>query len=403
MSRDRFLQALNAEGVFAVAYVNDANYRFSPESKPLEAGGPIHLRTIFQERNLYGKGCPFQCPHVEHPPVYRRGDLPVSEAIAERARPHRRAEGLTAMDEVRFDRMVPSAIRARRDACNLAYLPVGSLEWHGPHMPFGTDYMTVTHLAEAAARRFGGIVFPPIFYGDVRYHLQECRLEWRQTYVREMDVPEAYAEAFPLQNEDGSYGYGCPTQPDDGPLPDEALPFSLAEQSRFFEQFIARTLLTIHLYGFRRILLLPGHGPNPGYCRAAEEVYRANVARRTAFGPPAKTLTWFYIEAAKEAEPLLKNHWIHADKWEGSITMVAAPGTVHPELLPEDRGTLAPAYLGHPYLTETDGYNPEYRSVWYSFDALDPRNGTSEEYGRVQVEAILKELAEVVAGLMARG
>jgi perosamine synthetase len=84
VSRDRFCQALNAEGVFAVAYVRDANYRFAPESKPIEAGGPIHLRTIFQERNLYGRGCPFLCPHVQEPPVYREGDLPVSEEMAKR-------------------------------------------------------------------------------------------------------------------------------------------------------------------------------------------------------------------------------------------------------------------------------------------------------------------------------
>jgi dTDP-4-amino-4,6-dideoxygalactose transaminase len=84
VSRDLFCQALNAEGVFAVAYVTDANYRFAPESKPIQAGGPIHLRTIFQERNLYGKGCPFQCPHVESPPIYKEGDLPVSEEMAQR-------------------------------------------------------------------------------------------------------------------------------------------------------------------------------------------------------------------------------------------------------------------------------------------------------------------------------
>ena len=84
VSRDRFCEALNAEGMYAVAYVSDANYRFAPESKPLQAGGPIHLRTIFQERDLYGKGCPFRCPHVENPPVYSKGDLPVSEEMAER-------------------------------------------------------------------------------------------------------------------------------------------------------------------------------------------------------------------------------------------------------------------------------------------------------------------------------
>jgi len=84
VSRDTFCAALNAEGMFSVAYVKDANYRFSPESKPIQSGGPIHLRTIFQERDLYGKGCPFQCPHVKNPPVYKEGDLPVSEEIAER-------------------------------------------------------------------------------------------------------------------------------------------------------------------------------------------------------------------------------------------------------------------------------------------------------------------------------
>lgn len=305
------------------------------------------------------------------------------------------------MEEVRFDRMVPAAIVARRKACNLAYLPVGSLEWHGSHMPFGTDYMTVTHIAEEAARRFGGVVFPPIYYGDVRYILQECRAEWRQTYTREMEVPEAYAAAFPLQNADGSPGYECPAQPNDGALrATESLPFTFPEQEREFSRFIARTLLSIHLYGFRHIILLPGHGPNPRYCKKAEDIYRENVLRRSALGSPAKTLTWFYIEAAKEFEPLLKNHWIHADKWEGSITMVAAPGTVKLECLPKDRKDLAPGYLGTPYLTEKDGYNPAYKNIWYSFDALDPRSGTSEEYGKTQVAGILGRFGEVIEKFM---
>ncbi len=83
-SRDTLCSALNAEGIFAVAYLKDANFNFAPESKPIEAGGPIHMRTIFQERNLYGKGCPFLCPHVANPPVYSEGDLPVSEEMWKR-------------------------------------------------------------------------------------------------------------------------------------------------------------------------------------------------------------------------------------------------------------------------------------------------------------------------------
>ncbi|MBM4038371.1 MAG: creatininase family protein [Planctomycetes bacterium] len=304
------------------------------------------------------------------------------------------------MEEVRFDRMVVPQVVARRNACNLAYLPVGSLEWHGDHMPFGTDYFTVTHIAEEAARRFGGVVFPPVYYADVRYILQECRVEWRKTYARTMGVPEAFAAAFPLQNADGSPGYEGPTQPDDGPPPKEPLDFTKAGQEAEFARHIARILLEIHLYGFRHILLLPGHGPNPAYCKRAEEVYKENVARRSAFGPPARTFTWFYIEAAKECEPMLKNHWIHADRWEGSVTAVAAPGTVHTEFLPSDPEALVPAYLGDPYLHEDTGYNPALRHLWHSFDYFDPRNGTSVEYGQAQVDHVVTRVGDALDGLM---
>ncbi len=296
------------------------------------------------------------------------------------------------MDEVRFDRMVPTEVVARRSQCNLAYLPVGCLEWHGSHMPFGTDYFTVTYLAEQAAANFGGVVFPPIYYGDVRYRLQDARPEWRQTYIEQMQVPEAYAAAF---------GYADVEQPDDGPTPDDPLEFGVEEQIRDFVHFIARTMLSIHLYGFDHIILMPGHGPNPPRCREAEESYLQNILRRTALGKPARTLTYFYIEDAKETEPLLQNHWIHADKWEGSVTMVAAPGTVKLDLLPDDPDELAPAYLGEPYLTETEGYNPEHKDIWYSFDALDPRNDTNEEYGRAQIEAILSKFGAVIDDFIA--
>jgi len=304
------------------------------------------------------------------------------------------------MEEVRFERMVPSQVVARRNRCNLAYLPVGALEWHGVHMPFGTDYFTVTHIAEEAARRFGGVAFPPLYYGDVRYLLQECRAEWRNSYVRDMEVPEAYASAFPLQANDGSPGTDCPTQPDDGPPAAEPLEFTRQGQERDFTRLIARTMLAIHLYGFRHIILLPGHGPNVTFCQKALEVYRQNVLRRSAFGQPARVMSWFYILGAPDLKPVLKKHYLHADKWEGSVTMVTAPGTVHLELLPQDPKAIPPAFLGYPYITETGGYNPEKKDIWDSLDEFDPRNGTSEHYGREQLEGILTEFGKAIAELL---
>ena len=90
------------------------------------------------------------------------------------------------MEKVRYEEMLPHEIVERRRKFPAAFIGLGCLEWHGSHMPFGTDYLTVTYIAEEAAKRFGGVVFPPVYYGDVRYILQECRVEWRKTYTREM-------------------------------------------------------------------------------------------------------------------------------------------------------------------------------------------------------------------------
>jgi creatinine amidohydrolase len=47
----------------------------------------------------------------------------------------------------------------------LVILPVGSLEQHGPHLPLGTDTLTVRALAQRVATKTRGIVAPEISYG----------------------------------------------------------------------------------------------------------------------------------------------------------------------------------------------------------------------------------------------
>ena len=304
------------------------------------------------------------------------------------------------MREVRFDRMIPAQVVARRRACNLAYLPIGTQEWHGVHMPFGTDFMTATYFAERLARTVGGVAFPPLYFGDVRFHLHDSRKEWRKTYTRLMEIPESFGGAFPIQQADGSVGWDFPTVPDDGAVPPDPLPFSLAGQDADFVRLVAKTLLEIHLYGFRNIVLLPGHGPQPDSCRKAEEVYRENVARRKSFGPAARTATIAFWDRVAEVEPMLKGHWTHACRWEGSLVMVAAPETVHLEQLPRDEQEIPPAYLGLPYLTEDSGYDPQYRDLMPGILAMDPRRGTSARYGRRQFKALLKHVSAAVTAFM---
>ncbi len=77
--RDKFVAALNAEGLTTWTYIDGPNYVFEPDGTPIHVG-PLHHRPIYQELNLYGKGCPFQCPHGVTP-KYEIGSLPVTERV----------------------------------------------------------------------------------------------------------------------------------------------------------------------------------------------------------------------------------------------------------------------------------------------------------------------------------
>jgi creatinine amidohydrolase len=66
---------------------------------------------------------------------------------------------------VHYLELRPQEFRTRLAEMPVGYLPLGTLEWHGEHSPLGSDALIARGLFERAARRFGGIVFPPLFLG----------------------------------------------------------------------------------------------------------------------------------------------------------------------------------------------------------------------------------------------
>ena len=65
LEREKFIAALQAEGV----EVTTERYEL------------LHLQPIFQEGDIWGKGCPWSCPHVKGKVTYNLGDLPVTEEL----------------------------------------------------------------------------------------------------------------------------------------------------------------------------------------------------------------------------------------------------------------------------------------------------------------------------------
>ncbi|MDR7417675.1 MAG: creatininase family protein [Armatimonadota bacterium] len=100
------------------------------------------------------------------------------------------------MTDVRYEMMRPGEIVAARDRAPVAYLPIGPLEWHGPHLPYGVDPLHAHVLAVECARETGGVVLPMLPLGTETY-IEPDRLRHRGFQGHEriigMDFP-----AFPL-------------------------------------------------------------------------------------------------------------------------------------------------------------------------------------------------------------
>lgn len=59
----------------------------------------------------------------------------------------------------------------RRKKCDVAIVPVGSVEQHGYHLPLGTDAFVAKCLGEDAAERTGAVVTPPMWFGWSPHHM----------------------------------------------------------------------------------------------------------------------------------------------------------------------------------------------------------------------------------------
>lgn len=58
-------------------------------------------------------------------------------------------------------------IKAKIKSSQIAILPVGAMEAHGPHLPLGTDNILAERLSQKFAERVDGIVLPTLSYGQV--------------------------------------------------------------------------------------------------------------------------------------------------------------------------------------------------------------------------------------------
>jgi creatinine amidohydrolase len=67
--------------------------------------------------------------------------------------------------ERQLELLRPHEIREALEKRSLMYIPLGTIEWHAEHLPVGLDGLTAHGVCLEAAVRFGGLVYPPLYFG----------------------------------------------------------------------------------------------------------------------------------------------------------------------------------------------------------------------------------------------
>lgn len=206
--------------------------------------------------------------------------------------------------EVRYQMLRPAQIVARRMECPVAYVPIGTLEWHGIHNAVGADTLQAEGLATLCAQRGGGLAFPPLYYGESRVEaLMEANASDRELIAEGMELSP------------------------DNFLP-ERMPFSATEQALNYHKLLLHLLAEVESLGFEVGVLVAGHYPLIDHANAAVAQFN-----QRAYGNPHRMLAWALVDYQLVRDTYV-NAGDHAGGWETSHMMALHPQTVDIGLLP---------------------------------------------------------------------
>ena len=248
--------------------------------------------------------------------------------------------------EVRYERLRPAQIVEARKAAPVAYLPIGTIEWHGEHNPVGLDTLKIHALAVRCAQSTGGLVFPPLYYGESRERaLMEANARDR----------DRIAEKMGLSAENFDTGY---------------MQTSEMEQSLSYQRLLVHILLEIRSLGFEVAVVAAGHYPLLDHARAA-----ATVFHQLCTAP--RMVTWAFSGYELVQDEGFDVCGDHAGKWETSLLMALDPGMQN--LAPLGDGSIPPIGASNNGIQDA-----------------------SPEFGECASAAIVRRVGEVVGHLLER-
>jgi len=243
------------------------------------------------------------------------------------------------MQEVLYERLTPSEFQNRLKKAPIAYLPLGTLEWHSSHLPLGSDSLQSQTFFIKLAQRAGGIVLPPLFLGP--------------DGMKEINGHEYYGMDI--------YGY-LPN------APQQLKGSAYWMPSDLFLTLLEAVLKQISRAGFK-IVVAHGHGPSTSL------VIKNSKKLSKKFNLTITTL-W---RNKNQRNPDMEFQYDHAATNETSIMMALHPDLVHMENLPKDKKKRPLATIGK-----------------------DPRTHASPKHGEKIIQLHLNRMEKILKNQLLR-
>lgn len=241
-------------------------------------------------------------------------------------------------EKVLYEELTPREFRARLEACPVAYLPLGTLEWHGEHLPLGSDGLQSLEFFKRLATEAGGIVLPMLFVGpDGR----DTIIDGKEYYG--MDNGVHAQPSYPVQQLTGSAYH----------VPDSV-----------FDMLINHIMKQLARAGFK-IVVAHGHGPSGVYIEEHKQWFKEkyHLTVMTCWGKDTFLTPTTHLCLQCD----------HAAANETSMMMYVRPDLVKMENLPADTHQWPLAVAGD-----------------------DPRLYASREYGKKICEYELQKMKAII-------
>jgi len=74
----------------------------------------------------------------------------------------------------KYEEMLPHELEQALAEFAVAYVPFGSLEWHGRHLALGNDTLKAYGILLRTAEKYGGVVVPPTYWGHMAHWKPGC-------------------------------------------------------------------------------------------------------------------------------------------------------------------------------------------------------------------------------------